>query len=417
MLTRREFFAATAASWLYAGLPRPARAAEPSGPRYFVTFFLRGGLDAVYTFDPKTRAEVEPRVDVPYEPGAIVEAGGLQFGPHFKPLQGWAEKMAVVRGIQVKTANHETGAFQMIRMRTRVTTSMPSLYDVIGQNRSDQPLGSVALGELSSFEHSPGALAIPTGAPDAKTALDVLDDASDEEIALLADVYKDHLRRFPHWQKSPETERTREYVSQLAAFFDRLKNGTPRFRAEQWTGKGGKTKRASEDMQRTLWFLENDLARGICVKVFFDWDSHYRNADKQASSTGNFTEILDRFLTELHKRKNKFGVLADQTVVVIGSEMGRFPVINGNIGKDHFPETGFMFMGPGINTGKNGASYVPTGKFMEGLPVSLKTGMPSDVGATHLVLDDVGTTLLHMAGLDPSLYGYTGRRLRFLEEA
>jgi hypothetical protein len=52
---------------------------------------------------------------------------------------------------------------------------------------------------------------------------------------------------------------------------------------------------------------------------------------------------------------------------------------------------------------------------MQGLKVSSKTGLPVDVGGEHLVLDDLGTTLLHMAGINPELYGYLGRRLSFLE--
>jgi hypothetical protein len=44
----------------------------------------------------------------------------------------------------------------------------------------------------------------------------------------------------------------------------------------------------------------------------------------------------------------------------------------------------------------------------------MATGMP-EAGATHLALDDLGTTLLHMTGYDPTMYGYRGRRMRFLE--
>jgi hypothetical protein len=409
MLTRRQFVAATAGAWLCAGLPRAHARGALKGPRYFVTFFLRGGIDAVYTLDPKSKGDVEKNIDVPYNANEIVDAGTMTFGPHFAKLTKWAPKMAVVRGVQVKTANHETGAFQMVRMRTQVTTSMPSLYDIIGQERDEnQALASVTLGDLSSFEHSPGAVIAPTGR--GNTSLDAIDEMSDEDVAILARVYKGHLERFPKWQTSPEATRTREHVSQAAAFFERMKT-TPRFNSGR-KGKGGAS--LAEDMQRTLWFLENDLTRGVCLKIFSDWDSHYRNADKQLQSTGPFVAALDQFLTELHTRKNKHGVLADQTVVIIGSELGRFPIINGNLGKDHFPEAPYIFMGPGINVGN---AFVPTGKKMEGLAVSAKTGKPGEPGAEHIVLDDLGTTMLHMAGMNPSVYGYRGRRLDFLVRA
>lgn len=418
LLSRRRFVAATASSWLCAGLPRSFAQSTPGkqrGPRYFVTFFLRGGIDPVYTVDPKTRGEVADKVDVPYGANDIVDGGAMGFGPHFQKLQKWAPKMAVLRGVQVKTANHETGAFQTLRMRTGVTTGMPSLYDVIGQSRDSQPLASVTLGDLTSFEHSPGALAAPTGVGgNGTTSLDAVDALSDEEVDLLARVYQGHLARFPKWQQSPEATRTREHVAQAGAFFQRMKT-TARFKAADWDAKkGSRAVRVAEDLQRTLWFLENDLTRGVAVRVVFDWDSHYRNADKQAQSTGDFTPVLARFLEELHTRKNAHGVLADQTALVIGSELGRFPIINGNLGKDHFPEAPYMFFGPSFNVGQ---AFVPTGKMMEGLPVSAETGKAGDTGAQHVVLDDVGTTLMHIAGLNPTTYGYRGRRLRFLERA
>ncbi len=399
--SRRSLLAAGAATFLCAGFPR-VRAQNPSsklaGPRYLVTIFLRGGIDAVYTTDPKTRAEVEPRVDVPYGANEIVDAGGMLFGPHFKPLVKWAPKMAVVRGVQVRTANHETGAFQIVRMRTGVVPTMPSLHDIIGQTRDGQALSSVMLGDISSFEHTPGELAAPTGRSDS-TSLDVIDEMSDEEIAILARSYAQHAKSASKWRGSMEVERTREHVLQTAAFFEKLKTIT-RF-------KGGR----GQDLQRALWFIENDLARGVCVKIVHDWDSHYRNVDKQIGATRSFLTMLERFLDDLHSKKNEHGTLADNTLVVIGSELGRFPVINGNLGKDHWPEAPYILMGPGLNTGK---AFGQTGKFMEGGKVSFATGA-NDAAGDHLILDDLGTTLVQMAGLNPSVYGYNGRRMRFLE--
>jgi uncharacterized protein (DUF1501 family) len=104
-------------------------------------------------------------------------------------------------------------------------------------------------------------------------------------------------------------------------------------------------------------------------------------------------------------------------VVVVGSELGRFPVLNTNEGKDHWPETSFMIMGPGINTGGGkGASFGTTGTFMEGKKMNKTTGKPDEAGS-HVRIDDVGTTLLGIAGFKPEVYGYQGERLRFLEQA
>jgi hypothetical protein len=288
--------------------------------------------------------------------------------------------------------------------------NMPGILDVIGQQR-EQPLASVTIGTTSSLEHSPGGFGGPTADSEA-TIVDSLDDLKPEDLDVLARTYRRHLERVPRWSTSTAATRTRDHLEQATALFEKLKTTKP-FAAESWSGRSG----LGRDLQRTLWFLENDLTRGVFVKVFFDWDSHYNNAKKQTSANNGFVEVADRFFDELHKRRNAFGSLADQTMVVIGSELGRFPLLNTNLGKDHFPETTLTFMGPNINTNDGkGARFVPTGKMMEGLKVSLKTGQP-DANGTEVFLDDVGATMLHAVGMNPALYGYRGRRLTFLERA
>src|SRR5687768_8729568 len=98
------------------------------------------------------------------------------------------------------------------------------------------------------------------------------------------------------------------------------------------------------------------------------------------------------------------------------SEVGRFPRLNTLLGKDHFPEAPAFFFVAGINSGA-GTTFGRTDKRMAAVPVSLKSGRDVSVGGTQLTLDDVGATMLRMAGLKPELYGYTGRLLEFVAGA
>jgi len=284
---------------------------------------------------------------------------------------------------------------------------MPSILDIIGQHR-EQPLASVTIGKTSSAESTAGTLGGPTQ-DSQRTVLDKADQLSADDARMLSEVYTSHLKRIPKWHSSEDAEHTRDHLQQSAAFFERLTE-VPGFDPEEWS-KRSQRQAVARDFQRTLWLLENDLTRGVYLKLFLDWDSHYFNAQKQTGANRSFTFVFNRFLTELHRRSNAFGTLAEQTCLVLGSELGRFPIINSNLGKDHFPEAPYIFMGPGIQGGR---SFGQTGRMMEGGKVSLKTGQPDSAGS-YLVLDDVGTTLLHMAGLNPRVYGYRGQRLRFIE--
>ncbi len=410
MWTRRDLLKAGAASSVLAALPGAGLAASrpASGPRYVVIVFLRGGMDTVYTMDPKTRAQVAPGVDVPYEPTDIIDAGAYPLGPHFKQLSKWAPKMSLVRGIQVRTANHESGALQVLRLKTAVSRRMPGILDIIGQRRHGQPLASVSIGRLSSLEHSPSGFATPTF-ESKNTILDTIDGLGRDDFDAVAKAYRAHLARVEKWAPSGERVHTLDHLDQVTKLFTKLPE-VSRFEPEKWSERGGRQALA-RDLQRTLWLIENDLTRGVYLKIFLDWDSHFRNASKQTGATKDFTFVFNKFLEQLHTRSNAHGNLADNTLLVAGSELGRFPMLNGNLGKDHFPEAGYLAMGAGI---KQGHAFGPTGRMMEGGQVSLTTGMP-EAGGTHLVLDDLGTTLLHLTGYDPTVYGYRGRRMRFLE--
>ena len=414
MWNRRQLLRLGLASWGLSALPRtalgaPARTSK--GPRNIVVLMLRGGVDGVYAFDPKERSEVAAGVDVPYSPDHITEAGGLLLGPHYNALKPFASDFAVVKGLQVKTANHESGSLQMLRLKTAASRRTPGILDIIGADRDDRPLGCVTLGNTSSFEYAPAAFGGPTYSAN-NTLLDHLDAAGPDDFALLSRVYAQHAERVAGWSDSGARDRSAEHLRQVQALFARMPS-VPAYEEADWQQAGTGAKLAA-DFQRTLWLLENDLARGVYMKVYLNWDSHFDNARKQRGASGTFVPVFKRFLRELRTRRNAHGSLHEQTLVVAGSELARFPVLNGNNGKDHFPETTVLLSGAGVNTGKNGAVYGQTGKLMEGLRVSLDTGRPDDTG-THLVLDDLGTTLLHLCGFDPERYGYRGRHLRFLE--
>src|SRR5439155_25133362 len=156
------------------------------------------------------------------------------------------------------------------------------------------------------------------------------------------------------------------------------------------------------------------LAQAVCVGVgFAEWDTHYNNVPLQAKWNGAFFSMFSRFLGDLETRSNARGTLADQTVIVVLSEIGRFGLINDVSGKDHFPEIPILVYGRGIN-GRN--VFGSTGTRMEAQPISLTDGHRA-AGGVLPVLDDVGTTLLAWAGMEPSVFGYHGRRLQFLERA
>lgn len=390
--------------------PPPPAPAAAGRPRYWVLILLSGGHDTLYTTDPKTAGDVDEIVTLPQE-NRIVTAGELRLGPHFAPLERWASKLTILNGVQVGTVNHDTGQKQFFHLKTNIVDGMPSALDVIATRRDGPPLGVAYLNLSARVMHSPAYFG--TADPFYFGKSDVFEQvarARPDELSTLAKVLRrqagDLGRRGPGWR---EAEQTAVYLKEVADFFERVATVPPLVSAGRSTDYVTQT--MAEGLERALWLIEHDLCCGVVLDLgLLGWDTHIRNESKQGEMNGNFARFFDEYLAELHDRKNRHGVLAQQTVTVVGSELGRFPHQNDMLGKDHLPQTSFLLAGPGLRAGR---SFGRTGRRMEGLPIAFRNGDPAEAGRVPL-LDDLGATLLHLAGLDPERSGYRGKVCDFL---
>jgi Protein of unknown function (DUF1501) len=407
--TRRDIVK-LGAGWLAASLigcntPKPAPAEDRT--RYWVLILLSGGHDTLYTTDPKVAADVDSLVTLPTE--NRISDSVVRFGPHFAPLAQWAPNLAVLNGVQVRTANHDTGQRQFFHLKTNIVDGMPTVLDVIAARRTGQPLGVAYINLSSRVMHSPAYFGTADkfyfGDGD---IFEQVARANPAELATLAKVYRKQASTVdrPGWREARTTAR---YLREVADFFEQVSDVPPLVSRERSSDYVAQS--MAESLDRALWLIENDLTTGVVLDLgLLGWDTHIRNESKQQEMSGNFASYLDEFFTQLHARKNAHGTLADRTVTVVGSELGRFPRQNDMLGKDHLPQTSFLFAGPGI---RGGRVFGKTGRQMEGLPISYTTGDPAASGRVPL-LDDVGTTLLRLAGLDGERYGYSGRACEFL---
>lgn len=145
--------------------------------------------------------------------------------------------------------------------------------------------------------------------------------------------------------------------------------------------------------------LSLGLAR--CVTLAherIDWDSHQYNDDRQSVNFEDLFGHLDTLMVELETTPDPDGgVLADRTVLVVLSEMGRTPALNAGLGKDHWPYTSALVVGPGSTGGRVVGGY---DGYYYGEPVDLASG-ELDPGGRSLDPSVFGATLLRMGGVDP----------------
>ncbi len=378
---------------------------------------MGGGYDQIYTTNPKTKNEVDAKVDVPFEANEIISAGDIPMGPHFKELAPHASRLAILKGIETGTVGHIPGYIKLNRLKMSTDRRIPHFAQIVGASRDEhQVLPVIELGGRSRFSSRwfPG---VP--------AFKMLDQTAPADRDALGRALRRERPKLLAHGGSAEILTTADHVLATAALLERY-NSFSEYKPEKWPvppvpyepAAGYHNYEAafhSEQFQRVLWALENDVAKSI-IYPYHRWDSHDFNTKEQTIHSGFFVPTLARFFAELAKRKNHRGNLADNTVVLIATEMGRHPMLNDALGKDHLPEISVVVSGPGIKTGSRGVVYGATGRMMEAQPISMKTGQP-DAGGTVINLEDVGTMLLTRFGIDPAPYNYRGRNLGFMVES
>ncbi len=113
------------------------------------------------------------------------------------------------------------------------------------------------------------------------------------------------------------------------------------------------------------------------------WDSHSQNFDLVRDHGGKLDQCLSALIEDLEQR----GMLDDVTIVVWG-EFGRTPKINGNAGRDHWPQVSCAYLaGGGIRGGQAIGSTNRLGEHAEDRPVHMQ---------------EVIATLYHNLGIDVS---------------
>lgn len=417
MLSRRSILRLIAAGGVHAAAwplvrQRAAYAGTLARPRFYLQIIPQGGMDAIYSTDPKKENEVDHGIDVPFAANEIVELSGTRLGPCFRELARWMPKLAIVNAFRQNSANHVSGLAHVTRFKSSTTDETPTLLDIIGARREHEALGAISIGPVFTSGFSPTFFGEPSTQTFGSDAglFEHLDQADPDDLVALARALRRQASTLGGARASAAEKATGENLLASAELFARVAV-SPKFAPVDWTHALEPGLHCGRDLQRVLWFFENALTRCATVCVGnLRFDTHLHNTTKQPVMVRYLAFLLDKLFTELEHRMVDGRPMSEQTLIVIGSEIGRFPRLNETHGKDHFPQAPHLFYGPGIATG---VSYGATGRNMASLPVSLVNGKPESTG--HLLrVDDIGTTLLTLDGADPEQHGYVGKRLPFL---
>lgn len=372
---------------------------------------LVGGMDELYSVNPRAREELADGIRPFFGAAELLTRGSLRLAPAWSPLAPYADRMQVILGVQSNSVAHEAARLQVHQLRRNITSMKDASFatrigallrpdDAIHAIDFDPQPGTAVEGR--SFADPKGALlgALHAAANDDR-AYEATRTALAAALRAPARGHGDGGLRLVDRLIAKMRGTAKPVAPPKSAFIDEAE--WPRWLSDprqRWDGL---------EFAWARYVFEHDLAPTMVLMPTPIWDTHGNNHQLQAPLNHQLASWLRHLLDALAEPRVGGPPLLDDTGVVVLSELGRFPYPNSYGGKDHFPQIAVTLIGPGLTPGRFG----DTGRELLGTPVSLTTGR-SGPGATHLTLDDIGRTLLEWVGHpDPGGLGYDGRVLDF----
>ncbi|MBX3442301.1 MAG: DUF1501 domain-containing protein [Planctomyces sp.] len=397
-LTRRGWLAASAGlaagatSWL-----RRLAAATEGGPRPYrscLLLWMAGGPSQTDTFDMKPGHDHGG----PFQPIAT-SVPGLSVSEHLPKIAGWMDRLAVVRSMSTREGDHGRATDHL---RTGYLPQGPIQFPVLGSLVSNEH--GAQTGDLPHYvsilprglfragippagflgpDHAPllvgnqGGEGSRLGVENLALPPGISSDQAQARRELLMQVQRPFLDQHPGSAASgyrTAIDRSTRLMSPAAreAFqLDQEEPGTlERYGASQF-GQGCLLARRL--VESGVPFVEVTLG---------GWDTHNDNFTAVEGLCGTLDSAWSALMQDLEERG-----LLESTLVVWMGEFGRTPVINPQLGRDHYPRAWSVVLG---GAGIRGGGVL---------------GRTSDDGLTvedrPVAVPDLLATICTALGLDP----------------
>jgi hypothetical protein len=391
-LATAGFAAGSLSGWL--SRLSDAAAADPARRRSCILLWMNGGPSQLDTFDLKPGH----KNGGPFR--AIgTSVPGVQISEHLPGLARHMDKLALVRSMTSREGDHGEAIYYVHAGYTqRGPIQYPTLGSLVaretGEDTADLP-GFVSIApfrRLGSAAHGPGFLGpryaplivgdaasnygLPGGGDPTARALKVpnltphagiADKQLEGRLRLLRQMQEEFVADCPsaaaRSHQTAYAQATRLMRTAAGRAFD-LDGEPDRVRDAYGRNPFGQgCLLARRLVERGVAFVEVALggAGG------FDWDTHTNNFE----TVRDLSQVLDTAWTALMEDLQARGLLEDTLIVWMG-EFGRTPAINGDKGRDHFPQAWTTVLGGGgINGGQVVGKTSPGGEAIEQRPVSV----------------------------------------------
>lgn len=349
-----------------------------------ILLWMNGGPSHLETFDPKPgTATGGPTKSVKSK------VADIEISEHVAALADWTDEMAIVRGMTSREGNHQRAQY-LLHTGYAPTGSIthPSLgswvSSELGDPKADLPsfvsisgpsIGAAFLG----VQHGPFVVNNPAQPP--------------QNIAYPRNVNTERFTARQNALNMLESQFASETGDSKVKGRQEVYNKavrmmhSPRLKAFDLEQESASVKQAYGDTNfgRGCLMARRLVESGVkFVEVVLDgWDTHQDNFNRVGKLSGTFAPAMAALMKDLKERS-----LLDSTLIIWMGEFGRTPRINGNEGRDHYPQAwNAVLTGGGARKGIAYGQTDETGAKVVNQPV---------------IVPDFFATIATLLGMDPS---------------
>lgn len=336
-LSRRQWLGLTAGALGLGPLLQPAVANQAKKKNKQVLFvWLDGGMSQLESWDPKPNTEFGG----PFR-AIQTSVPGIQISELLPRSAKWMHKLTVVRSLCTRDDSHSAGVDRINRGDPKPRgVDYPyfgsAVAKLLGPGDSGLPPyvwikpynGGFVAKDGGFLGPKYGALAFGDGKPPENLLRNST--VSESEDLARNDLRRKLDQRYAAKRRKRVTE-ANSYVYEMAA---QLEKRADLFDAKSYSPKDVE-RYGTHELGRHMLVGRRMLEAGITfVKVnSYGWDTHGDNFNGHASLMPKFDQAFAAMIEDLDARS-----MLDNVLVVVLSEFGRTPRINGHLGRDHWPQ-------------------------------------------------------------------------------
>ena len=349
MSTRRNFLKLMSSAAIAGGHPAlSAVGPKKARGKYLITVQAQGGWDVTCFCDPKENVIGEKEITHWSRNSETNHQAGIAYAPFAQNEQFFAkhaDKTLIINGVDTQTNSHSTGV--IVSWSGRTAGGFPSLTALNSAiNGPDLSMSYINFGVFGNTERLVRSTILSGGVEELAELLRPNPPRKYTPHAIDPELWS--LIRKLNVQDAVEYYADEQLVAGnraiAKAYIQSMENVDPLVEFSSTLGNSREWNFAdNEYLKKQAFFAISAFGAGVSVSADLrapgNWDSHKDNDVEQAENFSQLTAGLD-YLWDLAEAAG----IADELVVVVGSDFTRTPHYNADNGKDHWSVGSYMIM-------------------------------------------------------------------------